>query len=111
GGGGGETANPSGGEGPAGWGGVADPSTRSGRTSHCAGTWAPSDGHEQRRLSTKLRWRNVNFRADLPPLSTATRRPRRSSAGKVRHHLAREQQHRRLGLGATDHAEIHLQRR
>src|ERR1700730_1969678 len=30
---------------------------------------------------------------------------------KMRHHLAREQQHRRLGLGAADHAEIHLQRR
>src|SRR5262249_58832912 len=54
-------------------------------------------------------WRNV--RADLPRLSTAMPRPRRSGAGKVRHHLAREQLHRRLGLGATDHAEIHLQRR
>src|ERR1700730_18921649 len=29
---------------------------------------------------------------------------------KMRHHLAREQQHRRLGLGAADHAEIDLQR-
>src|SRR6516164_4205909 len=35
----------------------------------------------------------------------------RSSLGKMRHHLAREQQHRRLGLGAADHAEIDLQRR
>src|SRR6266566_1511592 len=34
----------------------------------------------------------------------------RSGAREVRHHLAREQPHRCLGLGTADHAKIHLQR-
>src|SRR5256886_3014786 len=35
---------------------------------------------------------------------------RRSGVREIWHHLPREQTHRCLGLGATDHAEVHLER-